>query len=119
MADDAPEGLVVQCKKAPPTARPIERALDQAPMMTDDELEIHAAEDSGPFTPGLRIHCALQGFAQRKTEHCKGCHFFEGAATRIIHDATGDDTDPRKAANKFLIICGHPTARSLQYFSEE
>ncbi len=84
-------GLVDQCKQAPPRAKPVEKALDQAPVMTDDELEIHAAEDSGPFTPGLRIHCALQGFAQRKTEHCKGCHFFEGAATRIIHGATDDE----------------------------
>ena len=118
MGEEEP-GLVIECKPAPPMARPIERALDQAPMMTDDELEIHTAEDSGLFTPGLRIHCALQGFSQRKTEHCKGCTFFGGAATRIIHGVSGNESDPRFAAKKYLIVCEHPMARSLTYFPED
>lgn len=100
-------------------ARTVERALDQAPMLTDNELEIHMRKDSGPFTPGLRIHCPIVTFAQRKTEHCKECHFFGGAATRIIHNPSADDSDPRFAATKYLIVCAHPTARSLKYFPED
>jgi hypothetical protein len=112
-------GLIVQCKQAPPKARPIERALDQAPMMTDEELAQHAEQNSGPFMSGLRICCPIVTFAQRKTEHCKGCAFFGGAATRIIHNPSGDESDPQFAATKYLIICGHPTARSLTYFPED
>ncbi len=118
MSEEEP-GLVIQCKQAPPMARPVERALDQAPMMTDDELAKHAEENSGPFMSGLRIHCPIATFAQRKTEHCKGCAFFGGAATRIIHNPSSDDSDPRFAATKYLIVCGHPTARSLTYFPED
>ncbi|KKL48456.1 hypothetical protein LCGC14_2325330 [marine sediment metagenome] len=100
-------------------ARTVERALDQAPMLTDDELEIHANRNTGPFTPGLRVCCPIVTFAQRKTEHCKGCVFFGGSATRIIHDPSSNEDDPRFAATKYLIVCAHPTARSLKYFPED
>lgn len=118
MSEEEP-GLVIQCKQAPPVARPIERSLDLAPVLSEEETQKHMRKDSGPFTPGLRICCPLVSFAQRKTEHCKACPFFGGAATRIIHGATGSDDDPRLAASKFLIICEHPTARSLNHFPED
>ncbi len=118
MGEEEP-GIVIPCKPAPPMARPIERALDQAPMMTDDELAKHAEENSGPFSPGIRICCPLVTFAQRKTKHCKECHFFGGAATRIIHGGSGNESDPRFAATKYMIVCSHPTARSLTFFPED
>lgn len=117
--EDKEERLIIDCKGGAHGARPIERALDQAPMMTDEELAKHAEDNSGPFQSGLRIHCPIQTFAQRKTEHCKGCQFFGGVATRIIHNPSGDESDPRFAATKYLIVCGHPTARSLTYFPED
>lgn len=117
--DEDKRDLVIQCNKAPPMARPIERALDQAPMMTDDDLAKHAEENSGPFMSGIRVHCPLVTFAHRKSEHCKGCAFFGGAATRIIHGPSGEETDPRFAATKYLIVCAHPTARSLTFFPED
>lgn len=117
--DEEVKTLEIKCDAPAPVARSIEKPLEQAIVLNDQDLELHATNDSGPFTPGLRVHCALQGFVQRKTEHCKECHFFQGAAMRKIHGFRGSEDDPRNAAATFTIICGHPTGRSLKYFPED
>jgi len=112
------DSLVVNCERPQPVRR-VERPLEQARVLEEEEVDEHAQGGTGPFTPGLRIGCPLRTFALRKAEHCKKCVFLEGIAERIIHGGSGDDNDPKFAATKFLINCGHPTARSLQYFPED